>query len=109
MALADLKCVPCGGGVPALNADQILRLKADTPAWSVIGDHHIQRTFQSADFKTALELVNRIGAIAEEEGHHPDIGLAWGKVEVTIWTHKIDGLTQSDFILAAKIDRVAAA
>jgi 4a-hydroxytetrahydrobiopterin dehydratase len=105
MALADRKCVPCTGAVPALDAGEIQRLKADTPAWSAIENHHIRRTFRLPDFKTALDLVNRIGAIAEEQGHHPDILLAWGKVEVTVWTHKIDGLTESDFILAAKIDR----
>jgi 4a-hydroxytetrahydrobiopterin dehydratase len=108
MALADQKCVPCTGGIPALDAAAIGKLQADTPAWSVIENHHLQRTFRLPDFRTALDLVNRIGAIAEEQGHHPDILLAWGKVEVTIWTHKINGLTESDFILAAKIDREAA-
>jgi len=77
--------------------------------WSVIDEHHIVRTYKFPDFKSALEFVNRIGAIAEEQGHHPDMMLSWGKVEVTTWTHKVNGLTESDFILAAKIDRLARA
>ena len=74
--------------------------------WNVIDEHHIVRSYKFPDFKSALDFVNRVGAIAEEQGHHPDIMLAWGKVEVTTWTHKVDGLTESDFILAAKIDRL---
>jgi len=77
--------------------------------WSVIDEHHIVRTYKFPDFKSALEFVNRVGAIAEEQGHHPDMMLSWGKVEVTTWTHKVNGLTESDFILAAKIDRLARA
>jgi 4a-hydroxytetrahydrobiopterin dehydratase len=70
----------------------------------VIDEHHLNRTFTFPDFKQALDFVNRVGALAEEQGHHPDIMLAWGKVEITMWTHKINGLTESDFIMAAKID-----
>jgi 4a-hydroxytetrahydrobiopterin dehydratase len=77
------------------------------PQWSVAGDHHIERNFSFPDFKSALDFVNRIGAIAEEQGHHPDVTLSWGRVGVQIWTHKINGLTESDFILAAKIDQSA--
>jgi len=80
-------------------------LQAQVKDWEVIKNHHIEREFQFPDFKTALGFVDKVGAIAEEQGHHPDIFLAWGKVRVSIWTHKIDGLTESDFILAAKIDR----
>ena len=76
--------------------------------WKVVEEHHLEKEFAFLDFKTALAFTNRIGAVAEEEGHHPDIYLAWGKVRVTIWTHKIDGLTRSDFVLAAKIDRTHA-
>jgi 4a-hydroxytetrahydrobiopterin dehydratase len=72
--------------------------------WRVVQDHHIVRLFPFADFKTALDFANKVGAIAEEQGHHPEICLTWGRAEVKIWTHKIDGLTESDFILAAKID-----
>jgi 4a-hydroxytetrahydrobiopterin dehydratase len=77
------------------------------PRWNVVNEHHLQREFKFPDFKKALAFVNRVGDLAEEQGHHPDILLAWGKAGVTLWTHKIDGLTESDFIMAAKIDRVA--
>jgi len=107
--LAEKTCVPCRGGVPPLTAEETRPLQAQVKDWSVVNDHHIERQFKFKDFKTALDLVNKVGAIAEEQGHHPDIFLAWGKVEVRIWTHKIDGLTESDFILAAKIDRAALA
>ncbi len=106
MGLAEKTCVPCRGGVPPLTARDIAPLAAEVASWSVVDDHHIDRNFEFPDFSAALEFVNRVGGIAEEEGHHPDIYLAWGKVGVTIWTHKIDGLTESDFILAAKIDEI---
>jgi 4a-hydroxytetrahydrobiopterin dehydratase len=105
MSLADQTCVPCRGGVPPLAPSAITRLAAEVPEWTVVGNHHLAREFPFPDFKTALDFVNRVGAIAEEQGHHPDITLAWGKAGVTIWTHKIDGLTESDFVLAAKIGR----
>jgi 4a-hydroxytetrahydrobiopterin dehydratase len=104
MPLADQKCVPCKGGVPALKGDAIQSLLAEVPGWEVAHEHHLFRGFRFPDFKTALGFVNRVGALAEEQGHHPDLLLAWGKVEITIFTHKIDGLTESDFILAAKIN-----
>jgi 4a-hydroxytetrahydrobiopterin dehydratase len=104
--LADKTCVPCRGGVPPLTAEQIRPLQTQVENWTVVKDHHLEREFQFPDFKTALEFVDKVGAVAEEQGHHPDIYLAWGKARVTIWTHKIDGLTESDFILAAKIDRI---
>jgi 4a-hydroxytetrahydrobiopterin dehydratase len=104
--LARRTCVPCSGGVPTLAGDDIDRLLADLDHWSVEREHHLTKTFKFPDFARALALVNRIGAIAEEQGHHPDIHLAWGEVCVEIWTHKVDGLTESDFILAAKIDEV---
>ncbi len=81
-------------------------LLAQLDGWRVIDGHHLEKTYTTPDFATALALVNRIGAVAEAEDHHPDLLLAWGRVEVKIWTHKIDGLTESDFILAAKCDRV---
>jgi len=74
--------------------------------WQVVNEHHLTRQFKFPDFKQALAFVNRVGELAEEQGHHPDILLAWGKAEITLWTHKIDGLTESDFIMAAKIDRL---
>lgn len=104
-ALADKQCVPCRGGVPPLKGQELENFRQSVPSWSVINEHHIQRQFAFPDFKKALEFVNRVGDLAEEQGHHPDIFLAWGRVEITLWTHKIDGLTESDFIMAAKIDR----
>jgi len=81
-------------------------MKVQVPGWQVVEGHHVTRSFQFPDFKTALDFVNRVGAVAEEEGHHPDLLLKWGQVDIKIWTHKVDGLTESDFILAAKIDRL---
>jgi 4a-hydroxytetrahydrobiopterin dehydratase len=104
--LADKKCVPCRGGVPPLEGEELSRLSAQLPEWKVIEQHHIEKTFLFADFKTALDFVVRVGAVAEEQGHHPDITLSWGQVGVKIYTHKIKGLTESDFILGAKIDRL---
>ena len=102
--LASKNCVPCKGGVPPLKGEQLHALSHQLPNWKVVNEHHITRAFSFSDFKQALDFVNRVGDVAEEQGHHPDILLKWGKVEITIWTHKIDGLTESDFILAAKID-----
>jgi 4a-hydroxytetrahydrobiopterin dehydratase len=90
-----------------LKGEELKKLHDSIPGWEVTGEHHLHREFRVPDFKQALDFVNRVGAIAEQEGHHPDILLAWGKVEITLWTHKIDGLTESDFIMAAKIDRLA--
>ncbi|HEX2059630.1 MAG TPA: 4a-hydroxytetrahydrobiopterin dehydratase [Thermoanaerobaculia bacterium] len=109
MTLANEKCVPCRGGVPALRGEELQTLARELGGgWRVVDEHHLEKEFPFPDFATALAFTNRVGAIAEEEGHHPDIHLAWGKVRVTIWTHKIDGLTRSDFVLAAKIDRAVA-
>jgi 4a-hydroxytetrahydrobiopterin dehydratase len=104
--LADKKCVPCRGGVPALKGKALESLHKSTPKWTVANEHHLQREFKFPDFKQALDFVDRVGALAEEQGHHPDILLAWGKAGITLWTHKVDGLTESDFIMAAKIDRL---
>ena len=104
--LAKKSCVPCRGGVPPLAGSELQALATEVPAWKVVDGHHIVRTFTFPDFKQALAFVNKVGAIAEGQGHHPDILLGWGKAEVTTWTHKIDGLTESDFILAAKIDGI---
>ena len=106
--LADRKCVPCHGGVPSLKGDgltEIHRQLAKPAQWKIVNEHHIVRTCKFPDFKSALAFVNRVGELAEEQGHHPDILLGWGKVEITLWTHAVDGLTESDFILAAKIDQ----
>ena len=106
-ALAEKECVPCKGGVPPLDEAEQRRLLSELGpnGWQVPRGHHLEKQFKFPDFAQALAFVNRIGAIAEEQGHHPDITLGWGKVGVTIWTHKIDGLTESDFVLAAKLDR----
>lgn len=104
--LASKTCVPCRGGVPPLAGKELENLSKEVPQWRVMNGHHIAREFKFPDFKQALAFVNQVGAIAEEQGHHPDIFLTWGKAEVTTWTHKIDGLTESDFILAAKIDKL---
>jgi 4a-hydroxytetrahydrobiopterin dehydratase len=107
--LAERDCVPCKGGVPPLSAEQIVPLLAQISGWSAVDAHHLERTYRLKNFAEALALTNRIGAIAEEQNHHPDLHLAWGKLKVQIWTHKIDGLTESDFVFAAKCDRAYAA
>jgi 4a-hydroxytetrahydrobiopterin dehydratase len=96
--------------VPSLKGGtlaEIHRQLANPAQWNVVNEHHIVRACNFPDFKSALAFVNRVGELAEEQGHHPDILLGWGKVEITIWTHAVDGLTESDFILAAKIDQLA--
>ncbi len=104
--LADKQCVPCRGGIPALKGKELEAIHQRVPLWTVVNEHHIRREFKFPDFVRALDFVNHVGALAEEQGHHPDILLAWGKAEITLWTHKVDGLTESDFIMAAKIDRL---
>ena len=104
--LASRKCVPCHGGVPRLEGEALGKFAAQVPAWEVVGEHHLRRRWEFPNFRAALALVNRVGEVAEGEGHHPDISFGWGYCEVTIHTHAIDGLSESDFILAAKIDRL---
>jgi 4a-hydroxytetrahydrobiopterin dehydratase len=104
--LAAKACVPCRGGAPPLKGKELASLQRQVDGWNVIEEHHITKTFTFPDFRGALTFVNRVGELAEKQGHHPDISLAWGKVGITTWTHKINGLTESDFILAAKIDQL---
>lgn len=104
--LASKECVPCKGGVPALKGPAIRLLLAQLKGWEVINEHHLHKSYSFPDFVSALDFVNRVGDLAEEQKHHPDFLLAWGKVAITIWTHKVDGLTESDFVLAAKIDQL---
>jgi len=107
MGLADQKCVPCRGGVPPMEASKAQEmLKQLGSGWQLNKDGHLERLYTFKDFAQALDFVNKVGAIAEEQGHHPDLFLTWGRAEVKIFTHKIDGLTESDFILAAKIDQL---
>jgi 4a-hydroxytetrahydrobiopterin dehydratase len=104
--LAERQCVPCRGGVPPLTPEGIQPLLGELKGWQVINQHHLLKIYDFKNFRESLNFVNRVGELAEEQGHHPDICFGWGKAEITIWTHKIDGLTESDFVLAAKIDRL---
>ena len=103
--LAAKECIPCRGGVPPLKGGEITGLLERLGGgWKVVGEHHLEKEYPFKNFRAALDFTNRVGETAEAQGHHPDIYLAWGKVKLTIWTHKIDGLTESDFIFAAKAD-----
>ena len=104
--LASKTCVPCRGGMPPLRGQELAALQKQVDGWNVVQEHHITKMFSFPDFRQALVFVNKVGELAEEQGHHPEIYLTWGKVEIKTWTHKIDGLTESDFILAAKIDQL---
>ena len=102
--LASKTCVPCKGGVPPLRGEVLFALQRQVQGWDVVEEHHLFKTFKFPDFRKALDFVNRAGEVAEQAGHHPVITFTWGKVEIKIYTHKINGLAESDFILAAKID-----
>lgn len=105
----QMVCEPCKGGVDPLAGDELLAYASYVPEWELVEDRKITRTFKFRNFVEALAFVNRIGALAEEMGHHPDITLGWGKVGVTLFTHKIGGLHANDFILAAHIDKLEGA
>lgn len=106
-ALAEKNCVPCRGGVAPLKGKELAKLASElNHSWQVVQEHHLEKEYPFEDFRAALAFTNQIGALAEAQGHHPDIYLAWGKVRLTIWTHKINGLTESDFVFAAKADRL---
>lgn len=105
--LKNRRCVPCEGGVGVLKGEGLepfARLLSSH--WRIEKEHHLVAEFLFPDFRQALDFTNRVGELAEDEGHHPDIHLAWGRVEIVVWTHAIDGLSENDFILAAKIDGV---
>lgn len=109
MALKDQKCVVCQVGAPTVTDEEILKFKADVPEWEVVeedGMKKIRREFSFKDFREALYFVDRVGAEAEEQQHHPKLLLEWGKVGVWWWTHKIKGLHENDFVMAAKTDEV---
>ena len=103
--LAQQQCIPCRGGVPPLEGPALEALAEELGGgWRVIDGHHLEKEYRFPNFVTALAFVNRVGELAEQQNHHPDLFLAWGRVVVRIWTHKIDGLTESDFVFAAKTE-----
>ena len=102
--LATRNCVPCRGDTPPLKGEELDGLRRQVPDWEVVEEHHLKRAFKFKNFREYLGIVNRVGELAEEQGHHPDISFGWGYAEVTVFTHKIDGLTESDFVFAAKVD-----
>ncbi len=104
MSLSEKDCIPCRGGVPPLKGADLDPLIAQLDGWQIVNEHHLEKTYPFKNFKEALAFTNKVGELAERVGHHPDIYLAWGKVKITIWTHKIDGLVEADFIFAAKCD-----
>lgn len=105
--LAKKDCIPCKGGVLPLNGSELTELLYKLGGnWRVVDEHHLEKEYRFKDFRTALDFTNKVGELAEIQGHHPDIYLSWGKVKLVIGTHKIDGLTESDFIFAAKADNV---
>lgn len=106
-ALAQKECIPCKSGVAPLKGADLEKLGRELGyGWRVVKEHHLEKEYKFKDFREALDFTNKVGELAETQGHHPDIYLAWGIVRLTFWTHKIDGLTESDFVMAAKADQV---
>jgi 4a-hydroxytetrahydrobiopterin dehydratase len=104
--LASKQCVPCRGGVAPLKGAELQALLRDVDnSWQVIDEHHLEKEYRFKNFREALDFAIRVGELAEAQRHHPNISLAWGTVRLEVWTHKIDGLTESDFVFAAKADR----
>ena len=106
-SLSSRHCVPCHGGMPRLKGEEIGPLLSQLRGWEAFEEHHLAKAYKFRNFADALAFVNRVGQVAEAEGHHPDITFGWGYARLQIYTHAIDGLTESDFILAAKIDEAA--
>jgi len=105
--LAKRKCVPCEEGASPLKGEVVKKLLSELETgWESVNDHHLERQYKFKNFKEALEFVNKVGEIAEQEGHHPNIDFTWGKAKITLYTHDVDGLSENDFILAAKIDQL---
>jgi 4a-hydroxytetrahydrobiopterin dehydratase len=105
--LAQRHCKPCSGNVPPMKGEDLAEHRKQLgEGWNVIGEHHMEKEFKREDWREAADLTRAIADLAEQEDHHPDVLLSYGKVKVTLWTHKINGLSQNDFILAAKIDRL---
>ena len=106
-ALADKECVPCKGGVPALDGEALARLYAELGAsWDLVDGHHLEKSYKFENFRKALEFTNQVGELAESVNHHPELHLGWGRVRIEIWTHKVGGLTESDFVFAAKVEEL---
>ena len=106
--LASKKCIPCQGGVPPLKGDELDKLMTQLGNhWELVDEHHLRKTYEFSSFRESLNFTNRIGELAEDEGHHPEIHLSFKKVTLEMWTHKIDGLTESDFVFSAKADTLA--
>jgi 4a-hydroxytetrahydrobiopterin dehydratase len=105
--LASMECVPCRGGIPPLTHEEIAPYLEDLGNdWEVVDDHHLTKAYRFTNFREALDFTNRVGELAERVGHHPDIELSWGRVRLTVFTHKIGGLHEADFVFAAKADAV---
>jgi 4a-hydroxytetrahydrobiopterin dehydratase len=105
--LAEQECEPCTAGTPRLEGPRLAELSAQVFGWRLEDDRQITKTFRFPDFESALDFVDEVGELAEEQGHHPDIHLSYGKVKIDLSTHKISGLSENDFIMAAKIDELA--
>lgn len=104
--LSDEECAACSGMLDKLSGKNLISLKKELHNnWAIVNEHHLERTYNFKNFRQALNFTNVVGELAEEQNHHPDIFLSWAKVKVVIWTHKVDGLTKSDFIFAAKADK----
>ena len=105
--LADKECVPCKGGTPRLRGGDLARLTTELGGgWKVVDEHHLEKEFKFKNFCEALAFTNQVGELAESVNHHPDIFLAWGLVKLTLWTHSIGGLSEADFIFAAKVGKL---
>jgi 4a-hydroxytetrahydrobiopterin dehydratase len=103
--LAEKECVPCKGGTPPLKGAELQNVSQKLGGgWKVVNEHHLEKEYKFQNFREALDFTNKVGELAERIQHHPDIYLAWGQVKLTLWTHKIDGLTESDFVFAAKVN-----
>lgn len=108
MSLTQKSCVPCQGGIPPLTPEEARGFKGQVPGWDLNDtSDRLSRKFKFKDFVTSLNFVNKVGALAEEEGHHPDISFGWGYANIVLFTHKIQGLHENDFIMAAKIGELA--
>jgi 4a-hydroxytetrahydrobiopterin dehydratase len=105
--LAKKECKPCKSGTPALKGDALKQMQNQLDdGWRVLDEQRLEKQFKFPDFRHALDFVNRVGEIAEEQNHHPDIYFTWGKARIQIWTHSVQGLSENDFILAARIDEL---